>query len=1009
MYETPASPRDAGRQLDLPAGVDPALAARLALARVRKLHSGFVPSMSITPGRLAQVLERPFRETTLERERLFALGWLRWLLGDFATAARWLGEGERQAREAPVDEEFPTWPDLPAVDPREQLARVAYWNARVRILLEQPSALGDYEILLRRLGGSPQATAWYVDLLWRAGRVDRAEQVWKSVRSNKRVLACDEGPLLDARPLLRRGELGQAEKVLREAAPTSGVVWVERYLLWAWALAGLRKSERAVEMLAFARQGPYPERARAVWNEALTARREGRLPAGVDVPAGWREFVRGQQERGAGQPIEAESAYRAALNLSAAAPFARYGLVCLGRESIGDLAWAQGMLFVVRLRLRQALEQFASRDLSPAQWLDRLHQAEAAGYQPAGTSDARRLALFVQDQEPSPASTAAFIAGQEGEPARRNAVRVVLEVASRRLPPETALPLLRELARGEEVRGSDDLRLALGRQLIPLGLLTRQLDALDEAAGLVPEEPMLALARQLLDPSQQAPSVVPLAQLWTIALLLAEKAALDEPALDQLRALREENRCRPLAQALLLHDATQRADLTAMTALLEDVDSWRGFRLAPPAFVLRALEAVVLGQPTYPAWRRGLPRWLGLWRPAILGQVGANLAALAGMAAGSGEAPPGVAAEAWFLHQAARALQRNDARTALVCVEKVRDRVPEPQQAALPKLARLARSQALATSTGGSGEQLLALVDLLEAVPGGPEILEAALRDDRATVQSALAALVERTDLPGPLYHHLAVLATRQAENEQLPRPNAWRAWLAFLASNDAPPTEVLTALLDHLLAGHRHCINDLLSRDAFELARQYWDQVQGLPALAARTGHTELERLLNERVSRFRDELATEYLVTTREAMRFGDIPEGWRADYPGGLALLRRLLSLDGGNVRLLTALVETCAEWFLDLYHLHDAPGLREQLDRYTPFALQLARLVEGQAGHLAARSALADFWKFRGFMEIDRDGKAALYREALRFNPANSNVRDLLAELGEPIDPAEENHA
>ena len=61
----------------------------------------------------------------------------------------------------------------------------------VRVLLGRPDAVAGYESALRRLG-SPQATAWYVDLLWRAGRIDRAEQVWKAVRSNKRVLGCDE-------------------------------------------------------------------------------------------------------------------------------------------------------------------------------------------------------------------------------------------------------------------------------------------------------------------------------------------------------------------------------------------------------------------------------------------------------------------------------------------------------------------------------------------------------------------------------------------------------------------------------------------------------------------------------------------------------------------------------------------------------------------------------------------------------------------------------------------------
>jgi hypothetical protein len=155
--------------------------------------------------------------------------------------------------------------------------------------------------------------------------------------------------------------------------------------------------------------------------------------------------------------------------------------------------------------------------------------------------------------------------------------------------------------------------------------------------------------------------------------------------------------------------------------------------------------------------------------------------------------------------------------------------------------------------------------------------------------------------------------------------------------------------------------------------------------------------------VARFREELATAYLLATREAMRYGAIPEGWRADYEKGLAHLRRLLSLDRDNVRLLTALVEVCDEWFLDLYNAGAAPALREQVGRYTPFALQLARLVGERPGELSARVALADFYKFRGFLAAEASAKVALYREALRFNPANDNVRDLLAGLGAPAEP------
>ena len=127
---------------------------------------------------------------------------------------------------------------------------------------------------------------------------------------------------------------------------------------------------------------------------------------------------------------------------------------------------------------------------------------------------------------------------------------------------------------------------------------------------------------------------------------------------------------------------------------------------------------------------------------------------------------------------------------------------------------------------------------------------------------------------------------------------------------------------------------------------------------------------------------------------------PRVWRADYGKGLSGLLRLLSLDRDNLRLLTALVEICDDWFLDLYNAADPRRLAEQVERFTPFAAQLARLVEDRPGDLAARAALSDFYKFRGFTAGDRARKVELYREALRFNPGNDNVRSLLKDLGEP---------
>ena len=193
----------------------------------------------------------------------------------------------------------------PALDAPTLAARAAYWLARVRLMLGRETAVAEYETALRRLGGSPQATAWYVDLLWRAGRVDRAEQVWKSVRTNKRVLACDEGGLIEGRAALRRGELGQGEKLLREMTPASGVAWVERQLLLAWALADLKRADPAREALDLAGEGPYPPRALADWKTFVEARLSGDLP-GVEVAAlGWRDFVAGQRARLRHQPAEA--------------------------------------------------------------------------------------------------------------------------------------------------------------------------------------------------------------------------------------------------------------------------------------------------------------------------------------------------------------------------------------------------------------------------------------------------------------------------------------------------------------------------------------------------------------------------------------------------------------------------------------------------------------------------------------------------------------------------------
>jgi hypothetical protein len=844
------------------------------------------------------------------------------------------------------------------------------------------------------------------------------------------VSACDEGPLLEARSLLRRGEAAPAERLLAGATPGGGVAWVERRLLLAWAAAVLGQFERSREALTQAQEGPYPGIALLHWERLLVMRQSGTLSEGKPeawlAPGGWRDFLRGQQARAQGDGASAVAAYRAASADPAAAPFARYALACLGEEDPAAVLAAQpGLFLALRCRARLAQERFRRREIGPTELLDALRAAEAAGYRDPEAEHLRDLALAVGGAGREAVSLRDWADGLPGgaPPAvRANVLRVALELAVRRLPPPAARELLLGWAGREEVAADAGLARALGRQLLRLALLDpeRAEPALAEAERLLPGEPLAWLARAVRGEASASPaSDLPALRLWQAARQLADPGDPGEPWRQEVLALRGTPRLRALAQSLLLHEAARRGDAPGVAALLDEVDAWRAFRPAPPPFVLRAVEAVARAQPWHSAWARSLPRWLAAWDLADLGPAGADLAALAGVApADSAEAPAGAAAVGWFLHQAARALGRDDPGAALAFVRRALAAEPELQgvaeaetvRAALPELQRRAHARALAVALGVAAEPgLLAdLVDLLEGFPGGPEVLAQALRGDASAAREGLELLAAQPDLPPHLAHHLALVEGRRAlalEAEDRPEDaapcwrRAWGCWLRLLAvpPEEAPSEAVRGALLDRLLQVHREQINDRLARES-PAAALHWALVQELPRRAG-GGATALGRELARRVERFGDELATAYLLTTREAMRFGAIPEGWHADYEKGLSYLCRLLRLDRDNRRLLTALVEVCVDWFLDLYNTGDPPRLRAEVERYTPFALHLARLLEDRPGESFAAPALAEFYKFRGFVSPDREEKVARYREALALDPSNGNVRQLLAGLGE----------
>lgn len=985
MDDQPESYRTLGRRTepsaDVPGGVLP------ALLRVRKLLGAYLPGMTAEPARLLRDLSREGNIPSLETERLLARGWLYWLHGDSIRAEPDLAAAARRCEAGDPCGEAP---GLPALPPGELPAQAAYWLARLRLLAGRSEAIAGYEAALKRWPG-PRATAWFVDLLARAGRFDRAEAVWQAVRLNRRVADCDEAALLEARLLLRRGDLESAERRLREARPQSGVAWTERLLWLAWALQELRRPEAAREALRQALSGPYPAGALAAWTAALEARASG-APVVLERPGpGWSAFLAGQQARAAGDADEAVRQYHLALAAPAVAPFAAFGLACLGA---GDPAAAPppGAFFAARVRLRSLSERFRLGQVDAAAFLDGLRQAPAGADQAAEHHG--RLAALLCRPPPAAAELRRRVESEPAGAARRNLVRVALTG----IEDATLADDLVTLAAAD---APPEWRHAVGRQLLRLALRLNQPPLVEAAARLLPGDPLVAAAGTLLAGETRADQ--PLSLLAAAARRLTADDPLPADWQPRVRTAGEQANARPLARALLLVEAARRGDLDTVRALLEDLAGWTGS--AAPAFVVRALETLALRHPADPTRTAALPRWLDQVRPP----ASAVLALAAGRALPPGLALPAEVPPAWLLHQAARALLRQDSATALACTRAavahpgIEAGAAEAARQVLPNLHRLTEAEALARCLGTDtpGAVLTDMVEQLRTCPSGQALLDAAGRDDPLAVHRLVIELADRPDLPPRLLHHLAVLETRQARRLEAAEPalaadhwrRAWTAWLAWLASAEAPADEPRGLLLGHLLAGHRERINDHLARDEVEAARAVWDVVQQLPAVAARRAPALLDELTGH-AARFRDAMATEYLLTTREAMRHGAIPEGWRGDYRRGLALLERLLALDGDNVRLLTALVETCNDWALDLYHGHDEPALRALVERCTPPAERLRTLAD--AG-VAARGALAEFWKLRGFVELDRDRKIALYHEALRLDPANPNLRDLLRGL------------
>ncbi|MGI5168551.1 hypothetical protein ACQEU3_29815 [Spirillospora sp. CA-253888] len=124
--------------------------------------------------------------------------------------------------------------------------------------------------------------------------------------------------------------------------------------------------------------------------------------------------------------------------------------------------------------------------------------------------------------------------------------------------------------------------------------------------------------------------------------------------------------------------------------------------------------------------------------------------------------------------------------------------------------------------------------------------------------------------------------------------------------------------------------------------------------------------------------------------------LPQGVRADYESGIALLAPMVRLGVPARPVLAAGIGWHNDWCYCLYSLKDFTGLRRVLESGADFAARLAGLCVPGEGHRRENQALSVHHMFRGVV-APTDGEAvADLEEALRWDPVNQNAVDLLAQ-------------
>ncbi len=139
--------------------------------------------------------------------------------------------------------------------------------------------------------------------------------------------------------------------------------------------------------------------------------------------------------------------------------------------------------------------------------------------------------------------------------------------------------------------------------------------------------------------------------------------------------------------------------------------------------------------------------------------------------------------------------------------------------------------------------------------------------------------------------------------------------------------------------------------------------------------------------------------LVADAEAIK--DLPEGIRKNYAGAIAHLDILIGLNVPVIRILQQCLDWYNEWCYDLYVTQQLEEVRNLILPAGKVADQLIPLCTKGNAFTPENQALSQHFLFRGFSKIDPQEGVSEYEEALAWNVANENAKQLLGDAHKAV--------